>query len=184
MKLTQLFTTLLFILLLASCGTAKKSSKSSKNFSDSSKNTHVLKSNKNSLDDFANVLGVSKKELKNSKLYFYIDDWLGTPHKMGGLTKSGIDCSGFIVGLYEEIYNEKLPRTSRDMANIVSKKNTKNLNEGDLVFFSFGGKSVDHVGMYLHNNKFVHVSTRKGVIISDLTDIWYGKYVTKSGSVK
>lgn len=174
----------MLILLMSSCGASKKSTKSSKGFSDSSKNTYVLKSKNNSLEDFANVLGVSKSELKNQKLYSYIDEWLGSPHKMGGLEKSGVDCSGFVGDLYVNVYKQDLPRTSRDMAEDIKKKYAKDLNEGDLVFFSFGGKNIDHVGVYLRNNKFVHVSTKKGVIVSDLSDSWYGNYLTKCGSVK
>ncbi len=134
--------------------------------------------------DFAAVLGVPASSLKNEKLYHYIDEWIGTPHKMGGMSKSGVDCSAFVGEVYRNVYNENLPRTSRDMADKVKKKNHRNLEEGDLVFFSFGNKNIDHVGIYLQNNKFLHVSTRKGVIISDLTDSWYAKYLQKAGSLK
>lgn len=143
-----------------------------------------MKSRNNSLEDFANLLEVSKKDLKNEKLYFYIDKWLGTPHKMGGTTKSGIDCSGFVCNVYTEIYDEKLPRVSRDMAEQIKPKKKDKLKEGDLVFFAFGGGKIDHVGIYLHNNKFVHVSTKRGVLISSLEDAWYSKYLVKSGSLK
>jgi lipoprotein Spr len=50
------------------------------------------------------------------------------------------------------------------MADGIKRKYENQLVEGDLVFFSFGKKSIDHVGLYLRNNKFVHVSTSKGVI--------------------
>jgi len=180
MKNTNIVKLILLILLLTSC--ASKKNTTSKYVTNNSKS--VLKPSKNSMEDFANVLGVSIKDLKNTKLYHYIDDWLTTPHKMGGLNKSGIDCSAFVNNLYIEIYNENLPRTSRDMADKIKRKYTKDLVEGDLVFFAFGGKNIDHVGVYLHNGKFVHVSTKKGVIISSLHDSWYGKYLVKCGSLK
>lgn len=166
---------------MSSCA-SKKNTTNSKNNTSSSK--HVLKSKKNNLDDFANFMDVEKKDLKNEKLYFYIDNWLGTPHKMGGTTKSGIDCSGFVNNVFTEIYNEKLPRTSRDMAEQIKPKKLDKLEEGDLVFFAFGGGKIDHVGIYLQNNRFVHVSTKRGVIISNLDEIWYSKYFVKSGSFK
>ena len=77
--------------------------------------------------DFAAVLGVPASSLKNEKLYRYIDEWIGTPHKMGGMSKSGVDCSAFVGEVYRKVYNENLPRTSRDMADKVKKKNQRNL---------------------------------------------------------
>lgn len=184
------YTLLCFVLV--GCGASKNNKKrwnqkttSSTSYSDASgARGTVLKKRNNSLDDYADVLGVSKSSLKNKELYYFIDEWLGAPHKMGGLTKSGIDCSAFIAEVYKNIYDIQLPRTSRDMAEHIKKKYTKDLREGDLVFFSFGKRSIDHVGIYLHNNKFLHVSTKKGVIISDITDPWYGKYLERCGSFK
>ncbi len=100
------------------------------------------------------------------------------------MDKRGVDCSGFVTLMYDRIYGKELPRTSRDMADNVKRKYEKQLKEGDLVFFSFGGRNIDHVGIYLHNGKFVHVSTRKGVIISNLNDSWYYKYFKRSGTPK
>lgn len=170
-----------------SCGSSRSrvaTAKNPKSFTDSSSAKATLKKRNNSMADFAAVLGVPASSLKNEKLYRYIDEWIGTPHKMGGMSKSGVDCSAFVGEVYRKVYNENLPRTSRDMADKVKKKNQRNLEEGDLVFFSFGNKNIDHVGIYLQNNKFLHVSTRKGVIISDLTDSWYSKYLQKAGSLK
>ncbi|UIR56510.1 NlpC/P60 family protein [Sphingobacterium sp. SRCM116780] len=136
---------------------------------------------KKSLDNYANLLHVGTREL-NPSLYSFIDEWMGIPHRLGGTTKSGVDCSGFVGMLYRSVYKEDLPRSSRDMDAVIKEKSASKLKEGDLVFFSFGGRSIDHVGVYLHNNKFVHVSTKKGVIISDLTDSWYAKYFKNAGT--
>lgn len=179
MKISNFIKIFVLLILLSSC-VSKKNATATKNTSSSN---YVLKSKKNSLDDFAKFMNIEKKDLKNEKLYFYIDNWLGTPHKMGGTTKSGIDCSGFVSNVYTEIYNEKLPRTSREMADQIKSKKQDKLKEGDLVFFAFGGGKIDHVGIYLHNNRFVHVSSKKGVIISNLEESWYSKYFVKSGSV-
>ncbi|ULT27031.1 NlpC/P60 family protein [Sphingobacterium sp. E70] len=86
------------------------------------------------LDNYASLLNVSTKKL-NAQLYSFIDDWMGIPHRMGGQTKSGVDCSGFVNLLYIEVYKGNLPRTSRDMEGIVKRKKPEKLEEGDLVFF-------------------------------------------------
>lgn len=135
--------------------------------------------------DFSRILDVDASRLKNKELYTFIVDWYGTPYKLGGQTMNGIDCSGFANELYKDVYKIRLPRTSRDISENIKRKYTADLKEGDLVFFSFGKSGeVNHVGVYLHNNRFVHASTSKGVIISDLTEPWYGNYLVKCGSFK
>lgn len=133
---------------------------------------------------YAMLLGVREKDIKDQRLYKFIDNWMGSPHRLGGMEKSGIDCSGFTTILQKEVFKRDVARTAREMADQVKRLYEEELKEGDLVFFDFGGQPFNHVGVYLHNNKFVHVSTSKGVIISDLKDPWYYKYFSRCGSVK
>lgn len=133
---------------------------------------------------YSAILNVKEKEITNEKLYKFIDSWMGVPHRTGGMDKGGIDCSGFTTILEKEIYNRNVPRTAYQMAESVKRKYEEELREGDLVFFDFEGQKFSHVGVYLRNNKFVHVSTSKGVIISDLKDSWYYKYFSRCGSVR
>ncbi|WCM42633.1 NlpC/P60 family protein [Flavobacterium sp. CBA20B-1] len=148
----------------------------------------VVKTNKTvskpaSLEEISTLLDVSTSSLKNKSLYQFIIDWYGTPYQFGGISKRGVDCSGFTNLLYKEVYNLQLPRVSKDIAANVKRKYTKDLKEGDLVFFSFGNTGVvNHVGIYLQNNMFVHASTSKGVIISNLTAPYYGNFLIKCGS--
>ncbi len=133
---------------------------------------------------YASLLNVKEKDLTNEKLYRFIDSWMGVPHRAGGMDKKGVDCSGFTTILEKEIYGRTVPRTARSMAETVKRKYEEDLKEGDLVFFDFTGQKFSHVGVYLHNSKFVHASTSKGVIISDLKDPWYYKYFSRAGSIK
>lgn len=121
--------------------------------------------------------------LKSKQLYKFITDWTGVKYRFGGLDKNGIDCSGFALLLQKEIYGVTLPRISRDQASFARKKNINNLEEGDLVFFAFGGGNVDHVGIYLNNGFFVHASTNRGVIVDDLNLPAYQRALVKTGSV-
>jgi hypothetical protein len=133
---------------------------------------------------YAYLLNVKEKEIENEKLYRFIDSWIGVPYRIGGMDKKGVECSGFIFLLEKDVFNKDLPRTARTMAEKIKRKYEQDLEEGDLVFFNFDGQKFSHVGFYLHNNKFVHASTSKGVIISDLKDPWYYKYFTRAGSIK
>lgn len=125
---------------------------------------------------YATILDIEVEKLTNRKLIDYVDQWWGVPYRMGGTTKSGVDCSGFVRGLVSETYGLSLPRTSRDQAQYCKRIEKSQVKEGDLVFFS-SGRHISHVGMYLANNKFVHSSTSRGVMISDLDEpYWKRKY--------
>lgn len=122
--------------------------------------------------------------LKSRKLYNFITDWTGVKYRLGGLDKAGIDCSGFALLLQKDIYGNALPRRSRDQAETIREKDLDDLKEGDLIFFSFGGGAVDHVGVYLNDHYFVHASTTRGVIVDDLSIPVYQKAMVKAGSFK
>jgi lipoprotein Spr/probable lipoprotein NlpC len=122
--------------------------------------------------------------LKSKELYKFITDWTGVKYRLGGMDKSGIDCSGFAVLLEKNIYGHTLPRRSKEQAETIKKKGQNKLEEGDLIFFSFGGTEVDHVGVYLNNDFFVHASTTRGVIVEDLKLPVYQKAIVKTGTLK
>lgn len=122
--------------------------------------------------------------LNNKKLYNFITSWSGVKYKFGGLDKNGIDCSGFALTLEKEIFDIDLPRRSVEQSGIIKQKDVNRLETGDLIFFSFGGREVDHVGVYLNDNFFVHASTTRGVVVDDLMLPAYQKAFFSAGSVK
>lgn len=129
-------------------------------------------------------LGMSNRDIKNSKLYSFVNDWYGTPYKYGGCAKSGIDCSCFTDILYETVYGRKTARSASEIMKACDKINIDKIREGDLVFFITNGKSVSHVGVYLKKDLFVHSSTSKGVIISGLNEAYYKKNFYSAGRLK
>ena len=89
--------------------------------------------------ELSRLYGVNITPNDNIFLYNEGAHWLGTPHRMGGSTKRGVDCSGFVGIVYKNIYGKKLARTSADMLKYNCKKVSRgNLKEGDLVFFRTG----------------------------------------------
>ncbi|MES2567983.1 MAG: C40 family peptidase [Bacteroidota bacterium] len=133
---------------------------------------------------YAAKLGVSESDIKNEKLYLFIDEWQGVTYKYGGKDKSGIDCSGLTSTLYSKVYNKTISCSTKALVGEVKKIKQSELKEGDLVFFETNGRSISHVGVYLQNNKFVHASTKKGVMISDMNEPYFIKTYVSSGRVK
>jgi lipoprotein Spr len=133
--------------------------------------------NANSLQlKYALLLDVEVEQALNMALFKVVDEWMGTPYRLGGTTKDGIDCSALTQILFTNLYGINLPRTAREQYDFSRKISRAELKEGDLVFFNTIG-GVSHVGMYLQNNKFIHAST-SGVTISDLyDDYWMRKFI-------
>lgn len=102
---------------------------------------------------------------------------LGKGYRPGAEGPNSFDCSGFV---YYCLRNRgiKAPRSSADQScyegwtKIVDKSS---LLTGDILFFKTRGhpKGVGHSGIYIGNGKFIHSSTGKGVIISDLMTGYY-----------
>lgn len=134
--------------------------------------------------EYALKLGVSENRIQNDRLYQFIDDWYGVPYKYAGKDKMGIDCSGFTAELFATIYHKKIAPFSKAMYESAKKITTNSLKEGDLVFFKIESEQISHVGVYLQNWKFVHASTKKGVIISDLNEPYYKKYFYSAGRIE
>jgi murein DD-endopeptidase / murein LD-carboxypeptidase len=132
----------------------------------------------------AQKLSISEKEVRNKKLYSFISDWYGTVYKYGGCDKNGVDCSCFTGILYKKVYGVTVGRNTTLIYKEAEHIKTSQLREGDLVFFNAGTKDVSHVGVYLKDNKFVHASTSKGVMINDLGETYYKKYYYGAGRVK
>jgi probable lipoprotein NlpC len=104
--------------------------------------------------------------------------YLGTPYKYGGTTRKGIDCSALIIESFKAAgYN--LPRSAHDQSTFGKNVKIGKIQPGDLVFFKFKqkGENTWHSGLItvVEKNKirFIHSSSSKGVIESDLLSDYY-----------
>lgn len=111
-------------------------------------------------------------------LHEQLDDWYGAPYHLGGMSKRGVDCSGFVSVTFKDRFALKLPRTTSEQARRGEKVPKNDLQPGDLVFFRTGrGPNGLHVGIYADDDSFIHASTSAGVIKSSLnTQYWRQAY--------
>ena len=76
--------------------------------------------------------------------------------------------------IYKEVRGMSLPHKASKMYDMGKSVSRDDLEEGDLVFFgSFW--EIDHVGIYLSGNRFVHASSSKGVMISPMDNVYWKK---------
>ena len=112
-------------------------------------------------------------------LHEQVDAWAGVPYRLGGLSKEGVDCSGFVYMTYLTQLNTRLPRSTYQQSQIGDYVFQNDLRAGDLVFFRIG-YSTRHVGIYLENGLFAHASKSSGVMRSHLQDDYWSKRYWKA----
>ncbi len=117
----------------------------------------------------------AQKSAPKSDLETYARGWMGAKYVYGKATKTKTDCSGFVMQVYKGYYNIALDHSSSKMYKDSRGKSVSrgSLKEGDLVFFGSLWK-IDHVGIYLRGDRFIHASTSKGVMISPMQDKYWG----------
>ncbi|MDB9960630.1 C40 family peptidase [Oceanihabitans sp.] len=113
----------------------------------------------------------------------YAKSFKGVRYKYGGTTKKGIDCSGLVYTAFKK-ENINVPRTTKDLSKTGKWIDVNDVQEGDLLFFATkkNSRSVNHVGIVTTSRtgyvEFIHASTSKGVMISNLAErYWYLSYV-------
>jgi len=110
--------------------------------------------------------------------------FLGAPYRFGGSSVTGIDCSAFVKKIYQ-IFDIELPRTASEQSRMGMPVPRQELTVGDLIFFKTKQTVVDHVGIYLGGNEFVHASSRKrGVRIDNLDSPYYDKRFAQAVRLK
>ena len=119
------------------------------------------------LSDSITVIANLNDQLRN---------WRGTPYRYGGMSRGGVDCSGFVLMTFRDKFDLQLPRETRKQAELGTEIDKDDLLPGDLVFFKTGaGESGLHVGIYDTDNQFIHASTSRGVMRSSLDNVYWRK---------
>jgi len=118
---------------------------------------------------------ITPRQRLSKTLYGQFRIWKGTPYRMGGTSRDGIDCSAYVAEAFRPLGID-LPRTTLAQVNAGRRVPRDELGLGDLVFFKTGRDSR-HVGIYLDRGEFMHASRQRGVMISSIHNrYWRNKF--------
>lgn len=106
---------------------------------------------------------------KGNSVVAYAKQFLGCKYVYGGTTPKGFDCSGFTQYVYKH-FGVNLNRTAAaQYSNGIS---VTNLQAGDLIMF--GKSGINHVGIYIGGNTFIHAANKsRGVTTDTLSSGYY-----------
>lgn len=123
------------------------------------------------------------REIKIDALLQTARSYYGVPYRTGGVSHSGMDCSGFTQTSFNAI-GVNLPRVSRDQATLGTPIRKSELQPGDLVFFATGTPGrINHVGIVTdvsdpNNVRFIHASSSRGIMETSLNmNYWTRNYI-------
>lgn len=163
---------ILLIFSLSACKSKKKV------ITKKSKSTKTVKTTQpDNSSSTINYSAAAKKVVDNAKQFD------GVKYKYGGTTKKGMDCSGLVFTSFKQ-ENISLPRTTKDLSQTGDWIDVKQVQKGDLLFFATkkNNRTINHVGIVTNsrigNVEFIHASTSKGVMVSNLAErYWYFAFV-------
>ncbi len=144
-----------------SATTTRSSTEQDKNNTKTSSTAEQQATNKNANSTTSSNTG--------SSVVAYARQFLGCKYVYGGTTTKGFDCSGFTQYIYKH-FGVTLSRTAAGQYG--NGKAVTNLQPGDLVMF--GKSGINHVGIYIGGNTFIHAANpSQGVTISNLSTGYY-----------
>jgi cell wall-associated NlpC family hydrolase len=95
---------------------------------------------------------------------------MDSDYRFGGSNpESGLDCSGMVSYIYQQVLGIRLPHNAAQIARAGREISLSRLSPGDLVFFNTSGQPFSHVGIYIGDDRFIHAPGQDGKIrISNL----------------
>ena len=109
---------------------------------------------------------------KRENIQKLLHSYLGKPYVWAEEVPDAFDCSGLTYNIYGQMGID-IPRIASEQAKMGKCISFKDLQYGDLIFFTPSNKPnypINHVGIYLEKGLFAHASSSsRKVTISDLT---------------
>ena len=110
-----------------------------------------------------------------------------TPYRYGGITPSGLDCSGLLYLSFKNALGANLPRSASSIYSWAEKISFDEAQPGDLLFFKTDNSgNITHVALYLGGRRFIHsasIGAKTGVIYSTLDEGSWSRTFAGAGRV-
>lgn len=129
----------------------------------------------NTLQALQNSSGKASRGYANrfaNQLVSCAKTFCGVQYMWAGKSPAGFDCSGFIYYVFSQ-NGISLPRMADEQFWTGVSINKRELQPGDLVFFSTYEPGPSHVGLYLGEGDFIHASSGAGVVTITSLDTPY-----------
>ena len=99
---------------------------------------------------------------------------LDTGYRFGGRNPdAGLDCSGMVAYIVENISSSRLPHNAAQIADRTRPIDVSELRPGDLVFFNTMKRRHSHMGIYIGDGRFVHAPNSRGRVRVERLDNRY-----------
>jgi len=121
---------------------------------------------------------ISESSLR-SALMRHFDRWEGAPYRFGGNSRYGVDCSGFVHIMFRDALGLEVPRSTKLLSRTGRRVSSRNLAAGDIIIFRTSHTNL-HAGIYVGKGQFIHASKSKGVILSKLSNPYWGDAYEKA----
>ncbi len=157
--------------LLAGCGSAPRSTRTSQRRRTGTGGTGALRT---STPELAVVNPVQIDATLREEAVARAMLAVNVPYSYGGNTlEGGFDCSGLVQYVFSGFAGRALPRSTAQWARASLPRDVGQLQRGDLVFFNTSGASFSHMGIYIGNRQFIHAPSSGGVVRTDRIDSSY-----------
>lgn len=114
--------------------------------------------------------------LHSQEMVIFALGLLDTGYRFGGRNpEAGLDCSGMVSYIVEQISGQRLPHNAAQIAAQTRPIPVAALQAGDLVFFNTRNQKHSHMGIYMGDGKFVHAPSSRGRVRVERLDSPYFK---------
>lgn len=111
---------------------------------------------------------VDASAVKRNEIVNYAMQFVGGRYVYGGNDPhTGVDCSGFTRYVMQHAAGITLNRSSSGQATQGTQISLEQIKPGDLIFYASSSGRINHVALYIGDEKIVHASTEKtGIKVS------------------
>lgn len=113
-------------------------------------------------------------ERQSQEMVLFALGLLDTGYQFGGRNpEAGLDCSGMVSYIVEQISGRRLPHNAAQIAGMTRPIKPSELRPGDLVFFNTMRRPHSHMGIYMGDGRFIHAPSSRGKVRVERLDNSY-----------